>query len=45
MAPESIKKALGFPPKVDCVLPFAKHQKPLVKQRFEASEKVDQNTL
>ncbi len=35
--PESIKKALGFHSKLNAFCAFPKHQKPLVKQRFEAS--------
>ena len=46
MVPKSIKKALGFPLKVDAVSRLRKiAKKPLVKQRLAASEKVVQNTL
>ncbi len=38
-------KALGFPVKVGAVLRLRKTSKPLVKQCFGATEKVDANTL
>jgi hypothetical protein len=40
MALKSIKKALGFPVKLEAVLRLRKTSKTLVKQRFEAGGKV-----
>ena len=46
MAPEMIKKALGFSVKVEGVLRLYKISKnALVLEHFGASKKVDQNTL
>ena len=45
MAPKSIKKALGFSVKVECVLRLCETSKTVVKQRFATTKKVDQNTL
>ena len=42
---QKYQKALGFHSKLMAVYDFAKHKKPLVKQRFGASKKVEQNTL